>query len=178
MRQCLPSVSSCPCLFFCPCSPLQIRGGSGRGVGHPSYTSEGGGPPPADPPGGPPGDPPRGTTPPAKSARRPLGAPAVQPGHRGAQSLSNACPKRGEFSFELQLGSTLAPILEPFWDLAAKVKIELPSFLHASGTASAGRVPAPPAGRNLNQKNCDSGPLFLPSFWDSFRRQSNGSSCR
>ena len=56
--------------------------------------------------------------------------------------------------------------------------IVAPCFLHASGTASASRVPAPPAGRQLNQKKCDSRPLFLPCFWDSSGRQSTGSSCR
>jgi hypothetical protein len=39
-----------------------------------------------------------------------------------------------------------------------------PCFLHASGTASAGRVPAPPADRHLNQKIGDDGTLFFTCF--------------
>ena len=62
MRQCLPSVSSCPCLFFCPCSTLQIRGGSGRGVGHPSYG------------GGTRGDPPGGLPPPSQACQEASGS--------------------------------------------------------------------------------------------------------
>ena len=42
-----------------------------------------------------------------------------------------------------------------------KMAVVAPCYLHASGTAPAGRAPAPPADRHLNQKNGGSGPLFF-----------------
>ena len=97
VRQCLPSVSSCPCLFFCPCSTLQIRGGSGRGVGHPSY---GGGP--------------RGTTPPQPSLPGGLREHLRFNLDSGAHKASQM---RAQSEYSLALESKLAPFWLLFWSL-------------------------------------------------------------